>query len=641
MNKKPQFLMKDKNGREMFREDILRFLQDELSRRQEERRELELGWTLNANFLSGHQFCEINTGTKEIVDTDREGRSQYAYNRIAPLIETRMANLKQLEFGMTVSPRTSEAEDYYKASISTKILSYLQQSGDFETKRNMLISWSELCGSAFILSFWDNCGGREIGEENGKPVFEGDLKYGLISPYEVYPESAYKQDIDDQRSILLSQVLTSEEIYELYGVEIEGRDIETYALTPVGGTASFSGISPSSLALTRRKAHDAVNLLTYFERPSKRYQKGRLIIAAGEEIVFAGDLPYDTIPLVGIKCKEMPGQFFGRSVIADLIPLQRAYNGAKNKIHDHIKTLAANPLLVPAGTIEDMDALRESGVTPGTVLEYNSERGVPTPLQFPDISDEVRLECESLANEMEYAAGVSQLMVVGSMPSGITSGVAIDKLKQIDSTRLSLSGDNIRDAIRRLAIIWLKIYKKHAGEGRVIDIVGANEAGGALVWSASDINSFDVRFDTENQLKYSEESQKAVFMQALELGLFTDENGKLPYSFRRRALDLMRLGGYSTLLSESELQLQNARRENATFDSALIGEPGIFDDDELHADEHKRYALQMAYKLQKEKDPAAAEAFERHILMHLRRIESKNRNEVKEKKDEKQNDQVR
>ena len=48
-------------------------------------------------------------------------------------------------------------------------------------------------------------------------------------------------------------------------------------------------------------------------------------------------------------------------------------------------------------------------MTPGTVLEYNAERGTPTPLQFPEISDEVRLECESIAREMEYVAGVKYL----------------------------------------------------------------------------------------------------------------------------------------------------------------------------------------------------------------------------------------
>ena len=63
----------------------------------------------------------------------------------------------------------------------------------------------------------------------------------------------------------------------------------------------------------------------------------------------------------------MAGQFFGRSPIVDLIPLQRAYNGVKNKIHDYIRAVAANPLLVPEGSIPDIAEFAANGLPPGEV----------------------------------------------------------------------------------------------------------------------------------------------------------------------------------------------------------------------------------------------------------------------------------
>lgn len=44
----------------------------------------------------------------------------------------------------------------------------------------------------------------------------------------------------------------------------------------------------------------------------------------------------------------------------------------------------------------------------------------------------------------------------------------------------------------------------------------------ALVWSSEDINSYDIEFDTENELLHNEELQKENFLQAFNLGLFTD-----------------------------------------------------------------------------------------------------------------------
>ena len=82
---------------------------------------------------------------------------------------------------------------------------------------------------------------------------------------------------------------------------------------------------------------------------------------------------------------------------------------------------------------------------------------------------------------MEYAAGVSQLMVSGATPSGVTSGTAISNLMEIDNTRLSLTGDHIRNSIRKLAIVWLEIYKKYATTRRIINYVGTNNIGKAML----------------------------------------------------------------------------------------------------------------------------------------------------------------
>lgn len=612
-------LDRDAEGRQLYEEDILAMLSEELRRRGEERHPLELQWILNANFLSGYQTCAINAVSGEIRDTEEEGIG--VYNRIAPLVETRMAHLKQLRYTMTVRPATNEAEDEERARIATRLLSHLVSSSDFEAKRNMLISWSELCGSAFVLSWWDKDGGREIGtSEDGKALHEGELRYGLLTPYEVYPESIYKQDIGDQRSLLIEQVLTSDELFELYGVRIPGEEVDTFALTPAEGSATGAYRS-SSYAFSYRTAHNSVRLLTWFERPNRQYPDGRLIIAAGDTLLFYGALPYDDIPIVSVKCKDMPGQFFGRSVITDLIPLQRAYNGVKNKIHDYIRTLAANPLLVPEGSVEDLESIEECGVTAGTVLEYNPDRGVPTPLHLADISSEVRRECDSLAAEMEYAAGVSQLMVIGSTPSGVTSGTAIESLRQIDSTRISLAGDNIRDAVKHLGEVWLRIYRRCATGCRVLEIVGANETGGALVWSAEDLNSFDIVYNAENELKYGEEAQKQQFFTALQMGLFNDENGRVPQSLRRRALELMRLGSYGELLSEGELHTQNARRENAMVAMGRVEAPGLYDDDSIHLEEHRRFALQQSFAALRGKMPEACTAFDRHIALHAERLQ--------------------
>ena len=53
----------DIDGKKLFSDDIVSMVQTELSRRREARRNTELQWVLNANFLAGHQNCDINVGS--------------------------------------------------------------------------------------------------------------------------------------------------------------------------------------------------------------------------------------------------------------------------------------------------------------------------------------------------------------------------------------------------------------------------------------------------------------------------------------------------------------------------------------------------------------------------------------------------
>ena len=228
----------------------------------------------------------------------------------------------------------------------------------------------------------------------------------------------------------------------------------------------------------------------------------------------------------------------------------------------------------------------------------------------------------NLKNEMEYVAGVSQLMVTGAAPAGVTSGTAINNLREIDNTRLSLTGDHLRCAVLKLAALWLEIYKRYAVTRRILNYVGTNNIAKALVWSAEDIKSYDVDYLTENELLMSEEAQRENFLNAYRMGLFTDKNGAVPERVKLKALEAMKVGSYTDIMSINTLQMQTAQRENVFFERGVIPEVSEFDDHEIHIEEHLRYIMQMSFRILRHKKPEYAKAFEEHIKEHKNRINS-------------------
>ena len=529
---------------------------------------------------------------------------------------------------MKVKPATNELDDYAKAEVSTSVLQYTQKSTDFESKKDTMIYWNELCGNCFWLSWWDKDKGEiyatktvlesdddGVERKREKAFYQGDLDYGLVTPYEVFPESVFKQGIESQRSIILEQVKSAADIYDLYGIDTPGSSIETFELTPVASGGGL-GYENTVVSIGHRTAENAEKVITYFERPSKYRPSGLMIIIVGSEhLVYYGDLPYGKIPLVQTVCHEVAGQFFGKSTIESLIPLQRTYNGCINSIHEFIKRLSLGNLLTEEGSI-DIEEYEEHGLEPGAFLVYKQGSKPPVPVQNGALPAEIMSERYNLKSDMEYIAGVSQLMVTGNAPQTNMSGTAISNLMEIDNTRLSLTGDHIRNSIRKLAVLWLEIYKRYATVRRSVKYVGTNNIGKALVWSSDDINSYDVDYVTENELVMSEDAQKQRFFDAYNMGLFTDNDGRIPERVKMKALEFMKIGSYSDMMSMNTLQIQAAQRENVFFENGVMPKVSEFDEHEIHIEEHLRYILQMDFQLLKHRKPEYAETLENHLREH-------------------------
>jgi len=603
----------------IYADDVVSFVQKELQRRKFDRMPVERQWLLNANFLAGNQYCDI--ADYRAGDIDNEAYSpdwiqKETFNRISPLIEARIANLKKLKFKMNAVPATDEDDDFAKAEITSKIIRFKQKNSQFEEKIASALVWNEICGNAFLLSWWNPVLGDAVTKDENNYYFEGDVDYNVISPYEVYPDNMFSSGIDTQRSIIIEQVKSVEEIYDLYSVNVKGEKIDSLCLSMYKNSASNSFCS----AVSHCMKDNSARVITYFEVPSRRYPKGRMIIICADKLIHYSDLPYSSIPLVQFKCKNSAGQFFSKSIIEDLIPLQKAYNSCVNRIHEYIKRIAIGEYFVEEGSI-DIEEYEENGLKAGALLVY--KEGSQPPVRVPSSSfpNEALSERIQLQRDMEYVSGISQLMVVGSAPSGVVSGTAMETLRDIDNIRLASTGDYIRAAIKDMAKIWLSMYKQFAKNPRVLKTAGYNNLSDVIVWTGDDVTSFDVEFAAQNELTESYEAQKQKFLQAYSMGLFTDEHGKIPLRVRRRAQEFLNLDYAIDIADTETLQEEKAKRENVLFERNVVPTIEEYDDHRIHYEEHMRYALQTKFYLFEKKNPDMAKIFKNHIKEHKKNME--------------------
>ena len=539
MKSEKEWTSAEKKAEENRKQKRANEIEREFLSRREERRALENGWTLNINFFSGNQYCDVSP-LGDIVEEDKRfyWQSRRVFNHIAPTIDCRIAKLEKLKPELRVRAFSDEDKDLQAAKLATGVLQYVQARIDMQAILSRAMLWSETCGCVFYKVLWDENGGRQVAvDETENPVYEGEAKVSVVSPYEIFPDRLDVEDMQGVRSLIHAQAVSAEYVREKFHVAIEGREIEN-----VFGYSEPSAAKQGAetYGVSSAKMENGVILLERYERPSGEYPDGRLEIAAAGKLLYEGPLPYKngergerTFPFVKQDCLRLPGGFFSSSIIDRLIPVQRAYNAVRNRKHEFLNRLSMGVLTVEDGSV-DTDELTEEGLLPGKVLVYRQGGKAPEMLDCGSVPSEFKDEEEWLEKEFAMISGVSDLSQ-NSTPVRVTSATGLQLLLAQDESRLSASVVCLECAMKEIGRQILRLYRQFAGSARLMTFAGENKKTQVYYFNASNLEVNDIQFEPiENT---TPEERKATLLKLYEAGLLTDENGQLSQENKNRILE--------------------------------------------------------------------------------------------------------
>ena len=594
--------------------------------RREERRPFELQWRLNQNFLAGNQYCDVLETTGEVVDypTSYEWEMRSVYNQIAPITETRQSKLSRVQPSLTVRPVTTDTRDVISARLSTRLLKSQFSSHEMLALERLATAWSEICGGCFYKSVWDPTAGLMLGLVDGKPVHEGDVAVSVVPYYEIFPSSSYVESLDECDNVIHAKVYSVDEIKLRWGLDVEGRQLNTLSMDMSGMTPGGVGYNPGIMQVRDHVIDNAEQVLEYFEKPNRDFPEGRYAIIIGETLLHIGILPYRVgehyrrgYPFAHQLCLENPGVLWGSSVIERCIPVQRDYNAVKNRINEYIARMTIGNMLVEVGSLVD-DSVLDTGLPPGSVVQYKPGTTPPQWMTPQEIPATLLAQVDSLQEEFVSLSGVSEMSKTSQSPASISSGVALEILKEQDDTRLSLTAENIRDAVRRMGKQWLRLYKQFAVGSRVSRIAGVDAGDVSMViWSNSDITSDDVVVDTDNEMTNTPAQRKQLALELMQVGLFSDpDTGRMTRETRAKLMEVFELGNWESAIDIDELHTARAQREALGLENGVAPQIMDLDNHTAHISEHIKFALGAEYRELEEKRPDMARAMLAHIEEH-------------------------
>jgi len=586
-----------------FAEEMAGEVRADFERRAQERMPFELNWRLNLNFLAGNQFCSV-AGRGEIEQDEKYfcWQEREVYNHVAPIFESRLAKLNRVRPEVAVLPFSNDDGDIMRAKVSGKIIGFAADCNDLPKKIAAATLWSEACGTSFYKIVWDGGGGRRAGAaKDGRAIFEGDAKISVCPPFEIFPDSAAAASVDDCRSIIHAKAYSVEEIKEIWGADVKGREIKVFA---AGGAGES------------REGHEIV--IERYERPSQKFPDGRLVTVAGDTLLHAGPLPFANgkngkrgFPFVRQISQHLTGSFWGGSVVDKIIPVQRAYNAVKNRKHEFLNRVSAGVLTVEDGSV-DIGNLLDEGLSPGKVVVYRQGSRPPKMMETSHVPLDFTYEEERLLNEFVMISGTSELSRNSATPTNVTSGVALQLLIEQDDTRLSSTAEEIRFAVREISKHLLRLYKQFALTPRIARIAGKNSALEMFYFCSADINSDDVVLTTENEMSNTPAQKRSMLFDLLHNGILYGGDGRLSDASKVKILEMAGFGTWEDAQNISALHLLKADEENLEFAAADVV-PLDVDDHGIHIERHTRFVIGADGK----KGPAEVlERAMRHIGLH-------------------------
>ena len=648
---------KDKDV-EARKQEIVTYMKNDYERRLEVRKPFELQWLENINFYEGNQYISKETQLGQLYETAPVFyyEERQVYNQIAPIVETRLAKLSRMKNLMkTRTPANADAQSSQKANLANKILAGTQDMVGLSYKQERANNWMEITGSGIYKTFWDATKGNVIGVENEHKVYEEEdlelfeeelaedgklpltrnIKEGfpdtiVTSPFEIFPDNPYKP-LEKNRSIMHVKVITIDELYETYGVIDKGVPHNVLALShsmyPIGnvGTKSYNYNTHSG------SRENTVILYELFELPTRRYPAGRWIISTDNKLIHFSPLPdylkgqnEYSLPFDIQKSINKLDYFFGDSIITRLIPLQRSYNTIKNRKREYINRVAIGVLVAPANSLQDDEDLEEEGIAPGRIIYYTPGTEPPKFLEISNFPNGLENEESKLLDDFSRLSGVSELSKQSVVPSGVDSGVAIGALAEQDDTRIGITAESIKMALKNVAKKWLYCYKNKVTYPRLIKYFGEDDSTDIIVFKGTDLTSFDVFIESINEISETLAQRKSFIIQMLTGGFFNDpETGNISKEGRAKVLEMLEMGDWENFDNTDTLQQDKAKREN----SAIMQEKQVaiknIDDDIVHLSAHIKMMLSVDYEKLVQENPKIDELANAHMNEHMNNMAKK------------------
>lgn len=474
--------------------------------------------------------------------------------------------------------------------VADGVLDYYLREKGLEDKLKKAVEYAIVLASGFIKLAWDAFAGEIYDyDDEGNPMYEGDVVVSLLSPFDVVMDGSKENNDHDW---YLTRTFKNK--FDLIAKYPEFYD-EIIAIKDKTAQENYRFMNASY------DRTDDVSVYEFFHKRTESLPNGRyMLFCTAESVMIDTDIPYRELPVYRIAPSDMIGTPYGYTSMFDLIPLQESVNVLYSAIMTNNNAFAVQSILNPRGndvSVSQMGAMN--------FIDYNAEFGKPEPLQLTGSSPETYNFLDRMVKDMETLSGVNSV-TRGNPESTLKSGTSLAMVQSMAIQFISGLQNSYVRLCENVGTGIIKMLQDFATSERAITMIsGKSKRSYVKSFSNENISNIArVVVSISNPLSRTTAGRVEMARDLLQMGAI-----QTPQEY----LMVMNTGAIETMFEGDNKENMCIRQENEKM-MEKIEVPVIFTDNhKQHILEHKAVLSDPDLRM----DPELVKLVGDHIQQHF------------------------
>lgn len=432
--------------------------------------------------------------------------------------------------------------------------------------------------------------GNKIESSKGFPVYEGDVLFSTVSPFDVVFDST-KEDPSKHDWVLVRSFKNKFDLaakYPEYEDEILKQetksDKERYNFT-----GSFYDQT------------EDIAVYEFYHRQTESMTDGRYLLFIESNVVLMdAPMPYRKLPIYRIAPGDILGTPYGYTDTFDLLPIQDAINSLYSAVLTNQNAFAVQNVLMPRGT--DVNPSSMSGGL--NLIEYNAQMGKPEALNLTSTPPEIFNFIGVLEKAMETVSGVNSVSR-GNPEASLQSGNALALVQSMSLQFISGLQQSYVKLIEDVGTGLIQMLQDFASVPRIAAIVGKANRTYMKEFTGKDLSSINrVIVDVGNPLAKTTAGRVQMAEQMMQMGIITTPE---------HYIQVINTGKLETMTDGIDRQLLLIKAENEKMVGGEDVQAIAIEPHSLHIKEHRDVLADPDLK----QDPELVARVLAHISEHI------------------------